>query len=289
MGDRGGLSAQGFALQSAQRQTKDKGRGVSEQHENRNADGDSSMRVRIKLNGLIICALCFSLGFLLGQSTTRNKLEETRAPLDEAQMRAIIATALAEQASAAQPADDGSDRFALVDDDPYLGAVDAPVVIVEFSDFFCVYCKRHFDQTFVPLLENYGEYIRYVYRDFARLTPESAPAAIAAHCAFAQGKFWEFHSAFFDNQDALGRDFYMQTAADKQLDAEAYADCLDSDSALDEVEIDGLDGQLAGVQGTPGFFINGQVLSGAQPYRIFERMIQRELDKAGIDYASVSD
>ena len=261
---------------------------MSEEHEHKDADGDSGLRVRIKLSGLIICALCFALGFLLGQAVTRDSLDESPAPLDEAQMRAIIATALAEHASAAEPADDGPDRFALVDDDPYLGAVDAPVVIVEFSDFFCVYCKRHFDQTFVPLLENYGEHIRYVYRDFARLTPESAPAAVAAHCAFAQGKFWEFHSAFFDNQGSLGREFYIQAAADNQLDAEAYADCLDSESALDEVEIDGVDGQLAGVQGTPGFFINGQILSGAQPYRIFERIIQRELDKAGIDYASVS-
>ncbi|MCY4145777.1 MAG: thioredoxin domain-containing protein [Chloroflexi bacterium] len=252
-----------------------------EHQENQSAAGDSGVRARIGLNGIVICALCFALGLLLGQSITRSGIDET-------QLRAIIASALAEQADAAQPADDESDRFGLVDDDPYLGAVDAPVVIVEFSDFFCVYCKRHFEQTFVPLLENYGEHIRYVYRDFARLTPESTPAAAAAQCAFAQGRFWEFHRAFFDNQQSLGRDFYIQVAADNQLDMEAYAACLDDNAALDEVGFDGLDGQLAGVQGTPGFFVNGQILSGAQPYRIFERMVQRELDKAGIDYAPVS-
>ena len=287
-GDRGGLQARVSAVQSAQWQTKKMGRGVSELHESKEVPDDSGLRVRIKLNSLVICALCFALGGLLGHAVARGNRDEIAPPLDEAQVRAIIVSVLDELASIAQPADNAPDRFALVDDDPYLGAVDAPVVIVEFSDFFCVFCKRHFDQTFVPLLENYGEHIRYVYRDFARLTPESAPAAVAAHCAFAQGKFWEFHRAFFDNQGSLERDFYMQTAADNQLDMDAYAACLDDNIALDEVEIDGLDGQLAGVQGTPGFFVNGQILSGAQPYRIFERMIQRELDKAGIDYAPVS-
>ena len=265
-----------------------KGRSVSEHHESKDAAGDSGVRVWIKPSGAIFCALCFALGVLLGLALERGNRDEMPAPLDEARLRAIIASVLDEHASAAQPADTGPDRFAMVDDDPYLGAVDAPVVIVEFSDFFCSFCKRHFDQTFVPLLENYGEYIRYVYRDFARLTPESAPAAMAAQCAFAQGKFWELHGDFFDNQASLGRDFYIQAAADNQLDVDAYTDCLDNNTYLDEVEIDGLDGQLAGVQGTPGFFINGQILSGAQPYGIFERMIQRELDKAGLDYAPVS-
>ena len=113
------------------------------------------------------------------------------------------------------------DRFALVDDDPYLGEEDAPIVIVEFSDFFCSFCKRHFDLTFTPILENYGQYIRYVYRDFARLTAESTPASNAAQCAFEQGKFWEIRAAFFDNQSELGRDFYLQTAESFELDMEA--------------------------------------------------------------------
>ncbi len=262
----------------------EKGRGVSEHQGSQ--DADAGRGARSKLNGLLICALCFALGMLLGTAMTRGSLDETAPPINEAQLRAIIADVLDEHA--ATPADSAPDRFALVDDDPYLGAVDAPVVIVEFSDFFCVYCKRHFEQTFVPLLENYGEYIRYVYRDSARLTPESTPAAVAAHCAYVQGKFWAFHSAFFDNQQSLGRDYYLQVAEENQLEMAAYSACLDDSSALDEVEFDGLDGQLAGVQGTPGFFVNGQILSGAQPYRIFERMIQRELDKAGIDYAPVS-
>ena len=237
---------------------------------------------RIALNYLLIAALCLVIGILIGKAMFEAPANQA-VTVNETQLRAIIESVLDERDSGA--AADESDRFALVDDDPYLGAEDAPIVIVEFSDFFCTYCKRHFDQTFTPLLENYGEYIRYVYRDFARLTPESTPAAAAAQCAFAQGKFWEFHGAFFENQSELGYDFYLKTAENYELDIEEYTDCLDAGRYLDEVDIDGFDGQIAGVRGTPGFFINGQILSGAQPYSIFERIIQRELDKAGIDYA----
>ncbi len=256
---------------------------MSEHQESSEQQRESGLRLQIRLSALVISALCFALGMLLGYSLGQNSQAEAPAPLSETQIRAIIASALQEHQPAA-PVDEGPDRFALVDNDPYLGKVDAPVVIVEFSDFFCVYCKRHFDQTFMPLLEAYGDYIRYVYRDFARLTPESTPAAAAAECANAQGKFWEFHGSFFNNQESLGREFYLQTAENYELDMTAYTACLDTGLYIDEVEIDALDGQLAGVQGTPGFFINGQILSGAQPYRMFERMVQRELDKAGIDY-----
>lgn len=230
---------------------------------------------------LIALAFCV-IGILIGKAAFEAPADQ-KVMVDEPQLRAIIESVL-DGRDAGATADQESDRFELVDDDPYLGDEDAPIVIVEFSDFFCAYCKRHFDQTFRPLLENYGGYIRYVYRDFARLTPESTPAAAAAQCAFAQGKFWEFHAAFFEHQDELGYDFYLKTAEEYELDIEDYTACLDQGRYVDEVDIDGFDGQIAGVRGTPGFFINGQMLSGAQPYSIFERMIQRELAKAGIDY-----
>ena len=157
-------------------------------------------------------------------------------------------------------------------------------MIVEFSDFFCTFCKRHFDQTFVPLLENYGEHIRYVYRDFAQLTPESQPAAIAAECADEQDAFWDFHNAFFSNQQILERDFYLSTAEQFGLDMDEFTSCLEENRYLEEVQIDALDGQLEGVRGTPGFFVNGEFVSGALPYSFFERLIQKELTQAGISY-----
>ena len=252
----------------------------STQTENRESAGRTT---GVEFNYLAIAAISLVIGLLIGKALFEAPSDQV-VSVDEAQIRAIIESVLDERDAGATTAED-SDRFALVDDDPYLGEEDAPIVIVEFSDFFCTYCKRHFDQTFAPLLENYGAYIRYVYRDFARLTPESTPAAAAAQCAFAQGKFWEFRAAFFDNQSELGYDFYLQTAEEYELDIEEYTACLDEGRYIDEVDIDGFDGQIAGVRGTPGFFINGKILSGAQPYSIFERMIQHELKNAGIDYA----
>ncbi len=243
---------------------------------------------RVILHYVVIAVACFVIGLILGRAAPRPAAEQEPVSFDEEQLRAVVASVLEERALANE-AEEGPDRFALVDDDPYLGDTDAPVVIIEFSDFFCSFCKRHFDQTFAPLLENYGKYIRYVYRDFARLTQESTPAAAAAQCAFEQGKFWEFHGEFFESQDSLGGDFYIETAEKYELDIAQYTECLDEERYIDEVDIDGLDGQLAGVRGTPGFFINGQILSGAQPYSIFERMVQRELDKAGINYRGNDD
>ena len=245
-----------------------------------------SFQSPLTLNTLLIAALCFALGLFVGSATLQPIEDESAVRVDEAQLRAVVQSVLEQYQFAAPAPEEGPDRFAMVDDDPYLGEEDAPVVIVEFSDFFCSYCKRHFDLTFAPLLENYGQYIRYVYRDFARLTEESTPAAVAAQCAFEQGAFWDFRATFFANQGELGRDFYIQTAETYELDVAEYTACIDENRYLNEVDIDGLDGQLAGVRGTPGFFINGQILSGAQPYSIFERMVQRELDKAGIDYSA---
>ncbi len=253
---------------------------ATNQHEKR----DLPAAMTRKTLNYVVIAVAFTLVGLLIGSRAFAPAGEQAVTVDEAQLRAVIESVLDEYDLGDSAAEAGPDRFALVDDDPYIGEEDAPVVIVEFSDFFCSFCKRHFDLTFEPILENYGQYIRYVYRDFARLTAESTPASAAAQCAFAQGKFWEFRAAFFDNQGQLGRDFYLKTAEEYELDIEEYTACLDEGRYISEVEIDGFDGQIAGVTGTPGFFINGRILSGAQPYSIFERMIQRELAKAGIDY-----
>ncbi len=245
---------------------------------------------RSAFNYALIAAVFMLIGIMIGNYLWNSDADK-RVLVDEAQLRSLMISVL-EESDIARASDmalaaeeELPDRFALVDDDPYLGDVDAPVVIVEFSDFFCSYCKRHFDQTFAPLLENYGQHIRYVYRDFARLTQESTPAAAAAQCAFAQDKFWEFREDFFNNQGSLNRDYYIQTAEAHELNVAKYTACIDEGRFVGEVELDGFDGQIAGVRGTPGFFINGQILSGAQPYVIFERMIRLELQKAGIDFS----
>lgn len=233
---------------------------------------------KITFNYILIAITFLLVGMLIGVLGWN---ANSSLAIDDEQLRAALTGILADMDFGSEGA---VDRFAMVDDDPYMGAEDAPVVIVEFSDFLCVYCKYHFDQTFVPLLENYGQHIRYVFRDSARISPESTPAAVAAQCAFEQGKFWEFHQTLFGNQAHLQRDFYIQTAELHQLDVAAYTACLDENRYLGEVESDGLDAQLEGVYGTPAFFVNGHLLSGAQPYGIFERLVLRELEAAGISH-----
>ena len=238
---------------------------------------------KVTFNYIIIAITFLVVGIAIGLFGLNGEKANTSAVIDEDQLREVLVSVL-NDSNLNLGGGTASDRFALVDDDPYMGEEDAPIVIVEFSDFFCTFCKRHFDQTFIPLLENYGQYIRYVYRDYAQLTPESQPAAIAAQCANEQGAFWDFHNDFFNNQQALGRDFYIATAEKFGLNIEDYTACLDDNRYFDEVQIDLLDGQLEGVRGTPGFFVNGQFLSGAQPYQLFERLIQKELTQAGISY-----
>ncbi len=197
--------------------------------------------------------------------------------LDEATIQRIVTDALA------QANRQNDKRLELVDDDPFVGDPDAPVVIVEFSAYACPFCKRHFEQTFIPLLENYGQYIRYVYRDFPTINPDiSFPAALAANCANEQGKFWEYHDLLFKNQSRLGRDFYFSAAESLELNIMEFTACYEEQRYLDEINADYFDGSLHNVNGTPSFFINGTAISGAQPYEIFERIVLRELDKAGI-------
>lgn len=242
---------------------------------------------RVTINYILIGITFLMVGILIGMFGLGGGAGNVSVTIDEDDLREVLISVLEDpnlelNIAGGSAVDTAPDRFALVDNDPYIGDEDAPIVIVEFSDFFCSFCKRHFDQTFTPILENYGEHIRYVYRDFAQLTPESQPAAMAAECANEQGAFWEFHNEFFSNQQQLGRDFYIATAEKFELDVDAYTTCLDEGRYTDEVDIDRLDGQLEGVRGTPGFFVNGQFISGAQPYQLFERIIQRELRQQGI-------
>lgn len=167
------------------------------------------------------------------------------------------------------------------DDDPALGPEDAPVVIIEFSDFSCPYCRRFHQQTFRPLLEAYPDQIRFVYRDFPILSPESFVAAQAAECAEEQDAFWEFHDALFSGRYPLGREAYRAYAEELGLDAEALLACVDEGRYAAEVQADAQAAASLGVRGTPTFFINGIPLVGAQPLERFQQVIDGELQRDG--------
>ncbi|MGB7340266.1 MAG: DsbA family protein [Phototrophicaceae bacterium] len=170
-----------------------------------------------------------------------------------------------------------------VDDDPAIGSLDAPVTMIEFSDFRCPYCGRFAIDTLEPLLEAYGEYVYFVYRDFAILGPESINAAIASECADDQEQFWTYHDLLFANQANLNRATYISLAEDLNLDMDTFTGCIDNETHLEEVQADSSTVQQLGATGTPTFFINGRFVSGAQPFEVFARIIEEELEAVGVE------
>jgi len=173
----------------------------------------------------------------------------------------------------------GGFRFEVsTDDDPALGPEDAPITIVEFSDYQCPYCKQWHDQVFERLLTNYPGQIRFVYRDYPLPGhAEALPAAEAANCAGEQGAYWLFHSALFSGKYTLSSGAYQQYALELGLDVEAFNECLNSHRYRDEVLADYQYGNDLGVSGTPFFFINGLPINGALPYEYFRQIIDKEL------------
>jgi protein-disulfide isomerase len=172
---------------------------------------------------------------------------------------------------------------ATVDDDPAWGPEDAAVTVIEFSDFQCAFCARFYAETLPQLNENYGDRIRFVFRDFplTSIHPFAVKAAEAAECADDQEAFWEYHDLLFENQSALDVDSLKGYAADAGLDTEAFDECLDSGKYTSEVANDLQDGVAAGVRGTPAFFVNGSLISGAQPYAVFQQVLDAALAEAG--------
>lgn len=168
------------------------------------------------------------------------------------------------------------------DDDPSIGSDNAPITIIEFSDYQCIFCAKA--RTIIEqILEDYGNNIRIVYRDFPILGPQSQIAAEASECADEQGKFWEYHNKLFENQLSLNIIRLKQYAADLGLNTSEFNECLDSGKMAPEVQKDSQDGLSYGIKGTPTFFINGILVSGAQPYRVFQQIIEQELNSLGVE------
>lgn len=164
------------------------------------------------------------------------------------------------------------------DDDPSIGPESAPVTIVQFAEYQCPYCGKA-GEAVDQVMEKYGDKVRMVYRDFPlSFHPRAIPAAIAANCAGDQGKYWEMHKLLMSDQGSLEEADLTAHATALQLDMGKWATCRLDPAQAAEVQKDFEDGQAAGVSGTPAFFINGVMLSGAQPFSEFERIIERELE-----------
>jgi len=181
-----------------------------------------------------------------------------------------------------------------IDDDPIRGDPNAPITIIEFSDFQCPFCARFHGQTLPLILEEYIEEgkVNLVYRDFPiqSIHPNALPAAVAAECANEQGKFWEYHDTLFEKQNSWNRldsntaiSTFSQYATDVGLEQQQFDSCLESGKYLEEVQNDLSDGKDYGVTGTPGFFIGNEEIgfvkiNGAQPFGSFARIIEEQLE-----------
>lgn len=169
-----------------------------------------------------------------------------------------------------------------IGDAPSIGETDAPVTIVEYTDYQCPYCSRHFEQVYPQILENFVEagIVRYVFKDYplTSIHPQAVEAAQAARCARDQGAFIEMHDTLFSRQDAWAgnanaTEIFVGFAEEMGLDSDAFSLCLESGEYEEAVLADLEEGTSLGVRGTPTFFINGHYMSGAQPYASFEEQI----------------
>lgn len=160
---------------------------------------------------------------------------------------------------------------------PAKGPENAPVTIVEFSDFHCPFCAR-VQGSLKQVIENYGDQVRIVWRHFPLAMHAKAPRAHeASQCAFEQGKFWEFHNLLFENMSQKTDEAYIGHAEKLGLDMPAFKQCLETGKYAEYIKEEVAVGQKAGVRGTPGFFINGKSFRGAQPYERFKAVIDEAL------------
>jgi protein-disulfide isomerase len=165
------------------------------------------------------------------------------------------------------------------DDDPFIGPEDAQITIIQFAEFQCPYCGKA-GEAVDKVMETYPGKVKMVYRDFPLGFHDRAiPAAVAANCAGEQGKYWEMHNLLMSNQRALEEETLISHASSLSIDMEKWNTCRADPSQEAEVKKDMEDGAAVGVTGTPAFFINGIMLSGAQPFEAFKEIIDRELER----------
>lgn len=177
-------------------------------------------------------------------------------------------------------------------DEPAKGLPDAPITIVEYSDFQCPFCLRHFQQT-LPQLQSYIDagQVRYVFKDFPihSIHPQAQKAHESARCARELGDdeaFWTMHDLLFINQEQWANNadhvaLFKSLAGEMELPQDEFDECLDSGRYADAVNAELDEGVQLGVRGTPSFFINGQPLVGAQPFSVFEQAIETLLAEEG--------
>jgi len=173
-------------------------------------------------------------------------------------------------------------------DSPSLGNPEAPITLVEFTDYQCPFCRRFYINTISKIKEQYIETgkVRLVLRDLPLGFHANARfAAKAAHCAREQGKYWEMHDALFEGGGKLNRKDFARYAEKIGVDDFPFQECMESSRHDDKIDRDAADAGKASINGTPGFVlgktteneIKGTLISGAQSFASFKRQIDRLL------------
>jgi protein-disulfide isomerase len=213
------------------------------------------------INTVLMLLLTFGAGLITGYFLWgRNTPQQAAAPAPQ------------------QPAE--VRRYAVEEgNNPSVGRADAPITIIEFSDYECFYCRKWFNEVLPRLLAEYPDEVRLVYRDFplTSIHPNAVSAAAAANCAHEQERYWEFHDLLFSMRLGLDERSYFAYATELGLDMTAFDACLKDGRAQAEVQADYAYGLTLGVQSTPTFFINGIALVGAQGFEVFQQIIEKEL------------
>ena len=181
-----------------------------------------------------------------------------------------------------------ADMKKIADTDAFKGEANAPVTIIEFSDYECPFCQRFWAQTLPSINDAYiktGK-VKFVYRDFplSSIHAQAQKSAEAAECAGEQGKYYDMHDKLFTSGVAGGVASFKQYAKDLGLDSAKFDNCLDSGKFAAEVQKDTQDGSSVGIQGTPGFLIgtsdgkSATLISGAYPFATFQQTVDALLE-----------
>jgi protein-disulfide isomerase len=177
-------------------------------------------------------------------------------------------------------------RVAVKAEGPARGRADAPVTIVEFSDFECPFCAR-VEETLQQVQKKYGDNVRLVFRDYPLFTHRTAKrASEASHCAEEQGKFWEMHDRLFTKGGPISDGDIMKFALQASLDRAKFEECLQSGRFKESWKPGQDEGTRVGVTSTPSFFINGRLIVGAATVEAFSRVIDEEMDRASAPQAA---
>jgi protein-disulfide isomerase len=275
----------------------------SKQIESKNEPNDGKITIKKStFNALLASIIAVSLvaAFFAGSYINLKSDELTKSQLDDAitksEFNEIIAKLESKISREQQQVEQPSIKLidASVDDDPIIGEQNAPITIIEFSDFQCPFCARFHEQTLPLILEQYVETgkVKFVYRDFPIQSshPNAMPAAAASECAHEQEKYWEYHDELFENQGIWNNmeitsaiTVFKEYATKLELNQEQFDSCLDSGKYIEEVNKDLKDGQNYGITGTPGFFIGNEQdgfiqLTGARPFEAFKSVIDSQLN-----------